>query len=223
MDLIKYESISAIEVFEGDGLDPLLDAITKEVKNFRPDMTTVKGRKEIASVAYKVAKTKTYLDDLGKNLAADWKEKAGKVDKARRKAKDYLDELKDEVRAPLTAWETKEKDRVAKHNAGIQRIKELGTLSVDETMDSLHFKEATLKSISIGPEWDEFFAAASEYHKLATSSIASAISKEEKRLEEQAELEKLRKAEAERLQKEQYTQCGWRGAPAYKTMAAYYL
>ncbi|OCS62006.1 hypothetical protein BBZ50_02590 [Escherichia coli] len=42
--------------------------------SFVPDITTAKGRKEIASLAYKVAQTKTYLDGLGKDLVAELKE-----------------------------------------------------------------------------------------------------------------------------------------------------
>ncbi|EES5368095.1 cell envelope biogenesis protein TolA, partial [Escherichia coli] len=38
--------------------------------SFVPDITTAKGRKEIAYLAYKVAQTKTYLDGLGKDLVA---------------------------------------------------------------------------------------------------------------------------------------------------------
>ncbi|EGT6367902.1 cell envelope biogenesis protein TolA, partial [Escherichia coli] len=42
--------------------------------SFVPDITTAKGRKEIAYLAYKVAQTKTYLDGLGKDLVAELKE-----------------------------------------------------------------------------------------------------------------------------------------------------
>lgn len=61
-DLINIESINVLEIFTNDGLDPVLEAITQEVKSFKPDMTTPAGRKNIASLAHKVAKSKTYLD-----------------------------------------------------------------------------------------------------------------------------------------------------------------
>ncbi len=38
-----------------------------------PDIDTRKGRKAIASLAAKVARSKTYLDGLGKDLVAGWK------------------------------------------------------------------------------------------------------------------------------------------------------
>jgi hypothetical protein len=111
-ELIVIEKINAIELFTGDKVDPLLEEITKKAKEFVPDISTDAGRKEIASFAYKVARTKTTLDDLGKNLVARWKEDAKRVDSVRKHIRDYLDDLKDEVRKPLTEFEAAEQKRI---------------------------------------------------------------------------------------------------------------
>lgn len=106
--LIPLETINAVEIFTGHKLDDLLAKIRQETSTLVPDVSTVGGRKEIASLAYKVARSKTTIDDAGKSLVAGWKKQAAEVDASRKKARDYLDTLKDEIRAPLDAWEAEQ-------------------------------------------------------------------------------------------------------------------
>ena len=107
--LIPLESINALEVFTGEKLPELLARIRKDALSLVPDVTTATGRKEIASIAYKVSQTKVTIDDAGKELVSGWKKQAGEVDAGRKLARDTLDALRDEVRAPLTAWEAEQK------------------------------------------------------------------------------------------------------------------
>jgi colicin import membrane protein len=104
-----------------NGLDPILQKIAAEARSFVADVNTPSGRKSIAAIAFKVAKTKTYLDGLGKDLVDGLKDLPRKVDANRKSVRDFLDELKDEVRRPLTEWEQEqeriEAARVAKAEA----------------------------------------------------------------------------------------------------------
>lgn len=109
--LIPLESVNAVEVFTGGGLDDLLARIRAEAVTLVPNVKTVAGRKEIASIAYKVSRSKTAIDDAGKALVADLKKQTGDIDSARKKARDVLDALRDEVRKPLTDWEA-EQERI---------------------------------------------------------------------------------------------------------------
>lgn len=106
------KKLDAVAVFTGNELDDVLAKIKQKATDFVPDITTLKGRKEIASQAYLVSRSKTVLEELGVNLVAEWKEKAKKVDAARKKSRDYLDNLRDEVRQPLTDWEAAEELRI---------------------------------------------------------------------------------------------------------------
>ncbi|MEE9876563.1 MAG: hypothetical protein PBU97_07985 [Stenotrophomonas maltophilia] len=106
--LIPLESVNAVEVFTGGGLDDLLARIRAEAVTLVPNVKTVAGRKEIASIAYKVSRSKTAIDDAGKALVADLKKQTGDIDSARKKARDTLDALRDEVRKPLTDWEAEQ-------------------------------------------------------------------------------------------------------------------
>lgn len=109
--LIPLESVNAVEVFTGGGLDDLLARIRAEAVTLVPNVKTVAGRKEIASIAYKVSRSKIAIDDAGKALVADLKKQTGDIDSARKKARDTLDALRDEVRKPLTDWEA-EQERI---------------------------------------------------------------------------------------------------------------
>jgi len=109
MEIIKVESLDPVSLFTGGGIDPILKEIERQVSGLVPDTETDKGRKEIASTAHKVSKSKVLLDGLGKNLVADWKGKAKKVDAVRKPMRDFLDGLRDKVRQPLTEWEAIEK------------------------------------------------------------------------------------------------------------------
>ncbi len=79
--IFDQQSINAVVLFtEPEKLDKTLKDIKEKVMAFVPDTSTAKGRKDIASLAYKVAQSKTWLDNCGKNLVAEWKEKSKKVD-----------------------------------------------------------------------------------------------------------------------------------------------
>jgi hypothetical protein len=59
MDLVVIEKKNAMAVFtNNDQLDPLIER-SKEARSLVPDVTTKKGRDAIASMAHKVARSKT--------------------------------------------------------------------------------------------------------------------------------------------------------------------
>lgn len=111
-ELVVIEKSTALEVFKSsDSVEDIIRKVEQEVNSFIPDATTVKGRKEIASLAYKVAQSKTYLDGLGKDLVAELKEIPKLIDANRRTVRERFDTLRDKARQPLTEWEA-EQDRI---------------------------------------------------------------------------------------------------------------
>jgi len=183
---------NAIAVFTGEAMDETLIKIEKEVLSFVPDTSTAKGRKEIASLANKVAKSKVALDGAGKTLVSDWKSKAKLVDVSRKTARDFLDNLKAKVRLPLTEWENEEK-----------RKQEEAELKAE--LDLCHIEALSENSI-----FDRELAIA-EKERIAAEKEAEQLKvKEVARLEaEKLEREKLLKeqaAEQARLKAEQEAQ-----------------
>lgn len=67
--------------------------VKREVEAHKPDLGTEKGRKAIASLAYKVTRTKTALDNAGKQLNEEARKQINAVDATRRKVREELDAL----------------------------------------------------------------------------------------------------------------------------------
>ncbi|HEL4076758.1 TPA: hypothetical protein UM230_002418 [Klebsiella pneumoniae] len=147
MDLVVIEKNNAMAVFtNNDQLDPLIEAIEKEARSLVPDVTTKKGRDAIASMAHKVARSKTYIDNAGKDLVAELKALPKQIDESRRVVRERLDALKDEVRRPLTEWEAEQ-----------ERIK------AEEAMNALH-----AEALAMNEEFDRQLAARIESdHEIA--------------------------------------------------------
>ena len=195
--LVVIEPTTALAVFtQPEKVDPILDAIRKIVAEFTPDVTTAKGRKEIASMAHKVAQSKTYLDGIGKKLTDEYKEIPKKIDANRKKIRDELDRLKDEVRKPLTEWEEAEKARVQGIKDRISAIHMHGAQTQDSVMVGLAIKN--VEAIAIDESWQEFAAEAAQVKDRVLADLRICLEVCLKREAEQAELQRLREEAAKR-------------------------
>lgn len=116
-DLVVIEKSDALSVFKDKTrIEEIIQHIEKEARLFVPDLSTVTSRKAIGSMANKVARSKTYIDGVGKDVVAELKELPKQIDEQRRIVRERLDALKDEVRRPLTEWEA-EQERIAAEKA----------------------------------------------------------------------------------------------------------
>lgn len=176
MDLVVIEKKNAMAVFtNNDQLDPLIELIEKEARSLVPDVTTKKGRDAIASMAHKVARSKTYIDNAGKDLVAELKALPKQIDESRRVARERLDALKDEVRRPLTEWEAEQ-----------ERIK------AEEAMNAMH-AEALEMNIKFDQELAAKFEADHEMALLMDKDI------DRERADKAAEAERQRIAREEEI------------------------
>ena len=179
MDLVVIEKKNAMAVFtNNDQLDPLIEAIEKEARSLVPDVTTKKGRDAIASMAHKVARSKTYIDNAGKDLVAELKALPKQIDESRRVVRERLDALKDEVRRPLTEWEAEQ-----------ERIK------AEEAMNALHVEE-----LAMNEEFDRQLAARIESDHEMALLMNDAFDREQ--AEKKAEAERQRIAREEEIKRQ---------------------
>jgi colicin import membrane protein len=107
-ELLVIENLNPVDVFKAGGIGPIIAMIEAEVSAEVPDTTTGKGRKAIASNAYKVSQSKTLIDKMGKTLTDSLNAQLKPINAERKLARDGLDELKDKIRQPLTIWEAGE-------------------------------------------------------------------------------------------------------------------
>ncbi|MHA0939396.1 hypothetical protein [Enterobacter kobei] len=186
-DLVVIEKQNAMAVFTTkEQLDPIIEAIEKEARSLVPDVSTRKGRDAIASMAHKVARSKTYIDNAGKDLVAELKALPKQIDESRRIVRERLDALKDEVRKPLTEWEAEQ-----------ERIK------AEEAMNAMH-----AEALEMNEEFDRQLAAQIESdHEMALlmNDAFDRDREEQRRLAEQAQREheeRLKKEAADKAKRE---------------------
>jgi hypothetical protein len=121
-ELIPIENPQLQELFKPGGLEKILVAIEVEARSHVPDIRTKKSRDAIASIAAKVARSKTYLDGLGKDYVTVLKDLPKQVDAERKRMRDRMDAVKDEVRKPLTDWEAKEAENELCTNKLLEKL-----------------------------------------------------------------------------------------------------
>lgn len=178
MDLVVIEKKNAMAVFtNNDQLDPLIELIEKEARSLVPDVTTKKGRDAIASMAHKVARSKTYIDNAGRDLVAELKALPKQIDESRRVVRERLDALKDEVRRPLTEWEAEQ-----------ERIK------AEEAMLALH-----VEALAMNEDFDRQLAARIESDHEMALLMNDAFDREQ--AEKKAEAERQRIAREEEIKR----------------------
>ena len=175
--------------------EDLLDKIRTEVRAHVPDLTTDKGRKAIASLAHKVTKTKTALDEAGKSLTEDLRKQVKTVDDSRRKIRENLDELRDEARKPLTDWEEAEEARQERVKAALSRLESLTAIQVDDDSDVVALRLEEAEAFAIDP--DEFRETA-EIAQVAKAKAVETLTTYHARLVQQ----EADRAELARLQRE---------------------
>lgn len=176
-----------------DTLDKLIERVETEARSQAPDLTTDRGRKAIASLAFKVAKSKTALDAAGKVLNENARAHINKVDAERRRAWDRLEKLQAEVRAPLTEWEAKEDARVEVIKARVERLKMAhDTLPEDATADQIGALLARIEVVAIDDTWSEFVVDAARYKDQALATLRHMMASAKAREDKEAELASLR-------------------------------
>ncbi|WFZ28121.1 hypothetical protein [Citrobacter portucalensis] len=215
-DLVVIERANALTVFKSaDQIEEILAKVEREVMSFVPDVTTAKGRKEIASLAYRVSQTKSYLDGLGKDLVADLKEIPKLIDANRKTVRDRLDALRDKARQPFTEWEEEQERIKAEEQARIKAEEDRKRFESDHEiallMNEKHDREAKEKAeeserqrIAHEEELKRQAAeqAKREAEEKAAAELAAAKKREEDAIAARAQAELLAKQAKERAEQE---------------------
>ena len=194
---------------------------------FVPDLSTVSSRKAIASIAFRVIRSKKAIDDAGKELNREARERIAAVDAQRRKVRQELDELAAQVRQPLTEWEAEETKRQETITATLKAIEDAATIQPTDYSDTVKariqglppidpkvFKNETQKAEAIRENTIAILQQAWARLQKAEADAAE-LARLRKEVEERAEAERVaeqerrrkaeeeKKAEAARLRKEE--------------------
>lgn len=205
-ELIVLPTDNVLSIFTDKAkIEPYIQKVRDIVSGFSGDVSTPKGRKEIASMAHKVVKCKTYIEGIGKDIAAEAKEIPKKIDATRKYSRDELDALATEVRRPLTEWESAEEARVQKHTDTLTLLDAFARGEYPQTIEAIKANITTVTAIVVSPEaCEEFEADYAAAITKAKAALDAALSAAEKAEADRLELEALRaeaakRAEADRI------------------------
>ncbi len=140
----------------------ILGKLVEELRDFQADATTAKGRKEARSKAYKVSLAKGELVRVAETLKEDAQKTIKSVNAEIKVIEEKMDEIRDNIKAPVEEYEAREERRVAAHQKALADLQEapayfqLGNKSVAEI-------EQRLSWLRDQPprDWEEFAHKAS--------------------------------------------------------------
>lgn len=184
-------------------MDKVIAHIRSETEALEPDLTTAKGREAIASAAYKVTRSKTFLFKARKELVSGIKAKAKDIDVHGKRINDELELLAKDTRRPLDEWEEAETLRQSNITAiytlidnAVSQAEKWATMSVTDILDLIDHVGDILIDRDLFNSDGEHEAAVSK-RDAASATIQTAMQHCERRDADKAELEQLR------LEKEQ--------------------
>ncbi|EBB2277671.1 hypothetical protein CJH71_14410 [Salmonella enterica] len=175
--IIEIAPDMAPSIYVENGLEKFLEQIRESVKEV-PDLSTAKGRARIASLAAQVSRSKTAVEKPGRDYLRHLKEAVKPAEAELRRFVSACDEMRDEVRRPLTEWEAEQ-----------ERIK------AEEAMNALH-----AKALEMNEEFDRQRAAQIEADHEMALLMNDVFDREEKAKAE--ELERQRIAHEEELKRQ---------------------
>ena len=202
-ELIISSATKAVDVFAPGAARNFVADIEKRARDeaAQHDGSTPGSRAALISLAHKVARSKTALDDMGKALTEEWRVRTNAVNEERRMIRERLDALKEEIRAPVTEFEQREKNRIQAHEASLLEIISLGDLPHGCGRNEIENRLHTLGDMQ-PRNWDEFATKAVREKERAYAVLTAALAAELAREREQAELARLRSEAEARERKE---------------------
>ncbi|EFV5169057.1 hypothetical protein HQR78_000248 [Salmonella enterica] len=175
--IIEIVPDMAPSIYVENGLEKFLEQIRESVKEV-PDLSTAKGRARIASLAAQVSRSKTAVEKPGRDYLRHLKEAVKPAEAELRRFVSACDEMRDEVRRPLTEWEAEQ-----------ERIK------AEEAMNAMHV-EALEMNIKFDQELADKFEADHEMALLMNDAFDREVA------EKKAEAERQRIAHEEELKRQ---------------------
>jgi colicin import membrane protein len=200
-------------ILAADGAKDILAALKAELDRFKPDVTTLKGKREIASKAYKVAVAKNDLIRLAGTLKEDAQKVIKGVNAEVRVVEAEMDALRDAVRKPLDDYESMEAAREQGHRDAIVEIEAFATIPENWLAGHIRTRlEELEQSELLTRDWQEFAAKAQDAidHTRATlerayqaAAVREAEAEEAARQAAAAAEERRQAEERERLAREE--------------------
>ena len=183
---------------DGANLDGLYNVVQAKARALVADVTTADGVSKIKSTARQIASIKKRVDDLGKDVVAELKDLPKQIDENRKKWREDMESLKDEIRKPVTEIENRQAE-IEEIRATHGKLALSGSEEIKAAIESLDKIELT------GDKWKESLEDATAAVTAEKGALEVMLNAALKKEAEARELEELRKKqeEADRIIREQ--------------------
>lgn len=182
----------------GANLDGLYNVVENKARALVADVTTKEGVSQIKSTARQIASIKKRVDDLGKDVVAELKDLPKQIDANRKKWREDMEALQEEIRKPVTEIENRQAE-IEEIRATHGKLALSGSEEIKAAIESLDKIELT------DDKWKESLEDATAAVTSEKSALEVMLNAALKKEAEARELEELRKKqeEAERIIREQ--------------------
>ena len=207
LPVINPEQYPALYV--AGGLDPYYQQIRQQVLSEVPDLTTKKGIARIKSLASMVASSKVAVEKPGREYLRQLKEMPKVIEEELRDWKQKMDQLRDEVRQPVTELEEKEAARTAALDERLNKIRLLKSTveftTAYQSSTAINGFISELESIVIDDSWQEYKDRAAMAKEAAKVELDKALQTALTFEAQQAEITRLKaeQEEKDRIQREE--------------------
>lgn len=188
-----------VRIFKSpEAMDAIYSRVEKLALGLVADVSTNEGISAIKSCARQIASVKTKIDDAGKKVKAELNKLPLVIDENRRKFREKMEALQEEIRRPVTEIEEREK-----------KIEEIESIHVNCAMSGsavIREQLAKVEAIKLDEKtWKESLDKARIEVTKEINALKLILEDAERKEAEARELEELRKKkeEAERIIREQ--------------------
>ena len=183
---------------DGSNLDGLYNVVQAKARALVADVTTADGVSKIKSIARQIASIKKRVDDIGKDVVAELKDLPKQIDANRKKWREDMEALQEEIRKPVTEIENRQAE-IEEIRATHGKLVLSGSEEIKAAIESLDKIELT------GDKWKESLEDATAAVTAEKGALEVMLNAALKKEAEARELEELRKKqeEAERIIREQ--------------------
>lgn len=183
---------------DGANLDGLYNVVQAKARALVADVTTADGVSKIKSTARQIASIKKRVDDIGKDVVAELKDLPKQIDANRKKWREDMEALQEEIRKPVTEIENRQAE-IEEIRATHGKLVLSGSEEIKAAIESLDKIELT------GDKWKESLEDATAAVTAEKGALEVMLNAALKKEAEVRELEELRKKqeEAERIIREQ--------------------
>lgn len=183
---------------EGANLDAIYNVVQAKARALVADVTTADGVSKIKSTARQIASIKKRVDDIGKDVVAELKDLPKQIDANRKKWREDMEALQEEIRRPVTEIENRQAE-IEEIRATHGKLALSGSEEIKAAIEMLDKIELT------GDKWKESLEDATAAVTAEKGALEVMLNAALKKEAEARELEELRKKqeEAERIIREQ--------------------